>query len=293
VDATWTIGLFLAVALAVYLPVRLAVLPGSKAALDRLGVDPAIELPFLKVFHAAAALLAAVIAVAASGVGDYFQATEAIVAGITIAVGFASQDVLGNLVSGAFIVLDPEFNIGDDIRWDGREGVIEDISFRVTRIHTYDNQLISVPNSELTSRAVANPTAKDRRRLEGTFGIGYADDIDHAREVMVAAAADVEGILDRPAPAVRVAELADSYVGLEARYWVASPARADLVRIESAYAQAVKERFDAEGIEMPYPYRQLTGSVDTRPGPTGDGHGATDRRRSGVSEGSPEDPGPD
>jgi len=71
---------------------------------------------------------------------------------IVAALGFAAQDVIGNLVSGAFIVTDPKFNIGDWIRWNEREGVIDDISFRATRVRTFDNEIITVPNSNSRRR---------------------------------------------------------------------------------------------------------------------------------------------
>ncbi|MFB6104938.1 MAG: mechanosensitive ion channel family protein [Halobacteriaceae archaeon] len=187
----------------------------------------------------------------------------AISAGATIAIGFASQNLLSNLVSGALLVLDPEFHIGDWIVWNDREGIIEDIGFRVTRVHTFDNELITVPNSELTANAVVNPATKDTRRLTPQFGIGYEDDIAEARAIMLDVAEATEAIIDRPSPEVLVVDLDPSAVVLEARFWVGYPSRASLLRIESTYVQTVKERFDDAGIELPYPYRELTGSVGT------------------------------
>jgi small-conductance mechanosensitive channel len=134
----------------------------------------------------------------------------------------------------------------------------------VTRVHTFDNELITVPNSELTTNAIVNPVAKDRLRITSEFGIGYADDIDAAREILVDVASDMPGILERPAPTVHLTDLGESAVGLTVRFWIDEPAHVDFVRVRSAYSQRVKERFDAAGIEMPYPYRQLTGSIETR-----------------------------
>ena len=253
--------IFVVIMAGVYLPGRFVVVPLISQLADRANVDETIKLPLLKVAGAVFVLLGIYLAVPLSGLATTPTAVAAIGAGATIAIGFASRDILANLVSGTFIVLDPEFHIGDWIRWDGKEGIIEDISFRVTRVHTFDNELITVPNSELTASAVINPVAKDRLRITFEFGIGYDDDIDRAREILIEEAAENEDILDRPGAQARLIELANSYVGLRSQFWIADPARADFLRIRSEYAQTVKERFDEEGIEMPYPYRQLTGSV--------------------------------
>jgi small-conductance mechanosensitive channel len=248
----------------VYLPGRYLVVPGARRLLDWYGLEANIELPFLKILEAAFAVAGAFVGISLSGLGQFLTASEAIGAAATIAFGFAAQDVLSNLVSGAFIVLDPKFNIGDWIEWDDNEGIVEDISFRVTRIHTFDNELITVPNAKLAQAAIRNPVAKDRRRISYEFGIGYDDDIDRATAILVEEAGRNPNILDRPRPTVVISELAESYVGLTARFWIDQPQRTDFLRIRTTYVQAVKERFDAEGIEMPYPYRQLTGTVGTR-----------------------------
>jgi small-conductance mechanosensitive channel len=254
---------FLGALLAVYLPGHYLLVPAARRAMDYFEVDDTIELPLLKVFDVGFLLFGLFIAATLSELASFLAATEAITAAATIAIGFASQDVLGNLVSGVFIVLDPTYNIGDWIQWKDKEGIIEDISFRVTRVHTFDNELITVPNSELTTNAIVNPVAKDRLRIKSEFGIGYEDDIDRAREILVEVANAQPGIRDRPAPTVHLTDLGESAVGLTVRFWIDEPAHVDFVRVRSAYNQTVKERFDAADIEMPYPYRQLTGSIET------------------------------
>jgi small-conductance mechanosensitive channel len=257
-------GLFVVTALLIYLPGRFLVVPGARRLMDWAGTNDTFELPFLKVLHAAIAVFALFNAAVASDFSDFLQATEAVVAGATIAIGFASKDVLNNLVSGVFIVADPKFNIGDWIQWNGQEGIIEDISFRVTRVHTFNNELISVPNSELTANAVTNPVAKEHLRSTYQFGVGYESDLEDAKAIIVDEALAHPDILDRPRPSVRVQELAPSAVTLQARFWVRDPAQLDLSKVRSEYIQGVKERFDRAGIEMPYPYQQLTGSIDIR-----------------------------
>ncbi|WP_435358824.1 mechanosensitive ion channel family protein [Haloarchaeobius sp. DFWS5] len=256
-------AIFVAVVLAIYLPGRYLLLPVVKWVLDAADVDDTWELPFLKLLHAGIGVFGLFTAVTVSGLASYLAATEAITAGATIAIGFASKDVLGNFVSGVFIVVDPTYNIGDWIRWKDKEGIIEDISFRVTHIHTFDNELVTVPNSELTKNAITNPVAKDRLRVTASFGVGYDDDLDLAQEVLVEEALANEEILDRPGPTVRIRELGDSAVILDSRFWISQPARTDFVRIRSDYVEAVKARYDAAGISLPAPQRELSGTVET------------------------------
>jgi small-conductance mechanosensitive channel len=184
-----------------------------------------------------------------------------VAAALTLALGFASQDVISNLVGGVFLIGDPSFNIGDWIEWDDNAGVIEDISFRVTRVRTFNNELVTVPNSTLANTDITNPVAKDTLRVTFPFGIGYGDDIDRATDIIVEEAESHEDILDEPPTTVRLTELGSSAVVLVSRFWIGNPSRADFVKTRSEYVQTVKERFDEEGIDMPYDYRQLTGSI--------------------------------
>jgi small-conductance mechanosensitive channel len=260
---------FVGVALVLYLVGRAVVVPGVRRVLDTRGVDPTIAKPAGKLALAVVAFVAVAVAFAVAGFGDLLSSLATIAAALTLAVGFASRDIIANLVAGVFMIGDPKLRIGDWVEWNGNSGVIEDISFRVTRVRTFDNELITVPNSELTTTAVTNPVEGDRLRVRFTFGVGYDDDIDHAKSVILAEADDNEDIMDEPAPSVRVTELADSYVGIQSRFWIDDPGRSDFVRVRSEYVQAVKERCDAEAIDMPYPHQQLTGSVEV----TGTGEG--------------------
>jgi small-conductance mechanosensitive channel len=263
VEAAAGAGLFVAILLLVYLPGRLLVVPFLERIADDVPVSETVWHPFVKVTNALFALFALYLAVPLSGLATTPTTVAALSAAATLAIGFASRDALSNLVSGAFIVLDPKFHIGDWIAWNGKEGIIEDISFRVTRVHTFDNELITVPNSELTANAVTNPAAKDTRRITQELPISYEDDVGHAERVVVEVASEHEDILDRPGASVRLGELGDSALVLLARFWIANPARADVLRIQSEFVHQVTERFEAEGIEMPYPQRELSGALET------------------------------
>ncbi|MFB6094166.1 MAG: mechanosensitive ion channel family protein [Halanaeroarchaeum sp.] len=252
---------FLVALVAVILVGRLLVVPIVGRVLDRRNVSEHARRPLLRITRAVVYFVALAVAFGMAGFTGFLQSLATIAAAGTLAIGFALQDVIKNFVAGVFIYTDRPFKIGDWIEWNGNEGVVEDISLRVTRVRTFDNELLTVPNSVLTGGVIKNPVAKDRLRLQFLFGIGYDDDIDRATEIIVEEAEAHDEILDDPGVTVRLTELADSYVGLKSRFWIADPSRSDFVRTRSEYVQAVKERFDEEGIDIPYPIRTLEGDI--------------------------------
>jgi len=241
---------------------KAVVLPAVSRMLKRRGLDEHARTPIRKA--AAILVLFAAIAVAfgMAGYGNFLTSLATIAAAATLAIGFALQDVIANFVAGVFIYTDKPFRIGDWIEWDGNSGVVEDISLRVTRVRTFDNELLTVPNSNLTDGVIKNPVAKEQLRLQFLFGIGYDDDIDKATEIIIDEAEKHDEILDDPAPSVRLTELGDSSVGLKSRVWIDEPGRGDFVKTKGEYVKAVKERFDEEGINIPYPNRTIGGSLD-------------------------------
>ena len=191
----------------------------------------------------------------------------AVAAAATLAVGFALQDTLANFVAGLFIYIDRPFRIGDWIEWEAGTyaGFIEDITFRVTRVRTFDNELLTVPNALLTQNTIKNPVADDELRIQYTFGIGYEDDIEQATDIIIEEAKNHPEILDDPAPTVRMSidgALAESSVGLTARIWIGEPNRADYLGIRGDYIKTVKQHFDDADIDIPYPQVDLSGNVD-------------------------------
>jgi small-conductance mechanosensitive channel len=205
------------------------------------------------------------IAFGTAGFGSFLQSLATLAAAATLAVGFALQNVIKNFVAGIFIFADEPFRTGDWIEWEDNAGVVEDITLRVTRVRTFDNELLTVPNATLTDGVIKNPVANDKLRLKFVFGIGYDDDIDRATEIIVEEAENHPDILDDPAPSVRLVELGDSSVGLQSRIWISNPSRADFVKTRGEYVTAVKQRFDEEDINMPYPNRTIGGGLELTP----------------------------
>nr|WP_254266945.1 mechanosensitive ion channel family protein [Halorussus aquaticus] len=249
---------------AIYVVGRLTLIPLVGRFLDRRNLDSHAKKPLVKLTKFAVVFVAISVAFGFAQYGNFLTSLATIAAAATLAIGFAMQDVIKNFVAGVFIYTDKPFKIGDWVEWDGGSysGIVEDIGLRVTRVRTFDNELLTVPNSALTDGVIKNPVEGDRLRLKFLFGIGYDDDIDRATEVIVEEAEAHPDILDDPAPSVRLTELGDSSVGLQSRIWIANPSRSDYVRTRGEYVTAVKERFDEEGIDIPYPNRTLGGGFE-------------------------------
>ncbi|MBP2250774.1 small-conductance mechanosensitive channel [Halarchaeum solikamskense] len=252
---------FVVVAVVLYVVGKAIITPLANRVMDRRGLDEHAKSPLQKVVSIGIVAVSVGVAFAFAGYGNILTALATVAAAATLAIGFAMQDVIANFVAGVFIYTDKPFRIGDWIEWDGNSGVVEDISLRVTRVRTFDNELLTVPNSNLTDGVIKNPVAKDKLRVQFEFGIGYDDDIDKATEIIVEEAEKRDDILDDPGVSVRLSELGGSYVGLKSRFWIADPSRADFVKTRGEYVQAVKERFDAEGVNIPYPTRTLEGGL--------------------------------
>ncbi|MDQ2072632.1 mechanosensitive ion channel family protein [Haloarcula sp. NS06] len=253
---------FVVVFVLVYTLGKAIVLPIVDRSLKSRDLDTHARRPLKKVVSIGIVFVAISVAFGMAEYGNFLQSLATIAAAATLAIGFAMQDVLQNFVAGVFIYTDKPFRIGDWIEWDGNSGVVEDISLRVTRVRTFDNELLTVPNSNLTDGVIKNPVAKEQLRLKFLFGIGYDDDIDKATEIILEEARDHPEIMDDPEPSVRLVELGDSSVGLQSRIWIEDPNRADFVKTRAEYVKTVKERFDAEDINIPYPNRTIGGGLE-------------------------------
>ena len=241
---------------------KLLILPSVQRILGSKEFDDVVKSLGTSVVNAVIWVSAIAIGFTIAGYGAFLSAFAVFGGAIALAIGFAAQDLLGNFVAGIFILKDKPFEVGDWIQWDGNAGRVEDIDLRVSRIRTFDNERITVPNGDLANNAVTNPVAYETLRQKFVFGIGYDDDISQATDIIVERAEAHEAILDDPGPSVRLVELGDSDVGLQARWWISDPDRGDFVKVRSEYVTDVKEAFDEAGIDIPYVHRQLTGSVE-------------------------------
>ena len=261
-DAIGSAVVFVVVLVAIYVIGRAVIITLVERILESRGLEPHARKPLRKLTLLLVVFAGIAVAFGMAGYGDFLQSLATVAAAATLAIGFAMQDVIANFVAGVFIFTDKPFKIGDWIEWDGNSGIVEDISFRVSRVRTFDNELLTVPNSHLTDGVIKNPVAKGQLRLQVPFGIGYDDDIERANEIILEEAHAHPDILEDPAPSVRLTELGDSSVVLKSRVWIDDPSRSDFVKTRGEYVTGVKERFDEEGINIPYPNRTLGGSLE-------------------------------
>lgn len=174
----------------------------------------------------------------------------AIIGAIGVAIGLAAQGALSNFAGGMIILVMRPFKVGDYVETDGESGTVEDIHMFYTYIATDNNQLVMIPNGEITSGAVINYSAKPTRRLDLKFSISYNEDFEYAEDVIYDICDKHPKVLDDPEPMVRINEHGDSAIVLLCRVWTKTEdywdTRYDLL-------EEVKRRFDEEQIEIPYP----------------------------------------
>ena len=174
--------------------------------------------------------------------------------GITsVAIGFAFKDVLQNFFAGILILWRRPFIVGDEIRFGGYEGTVEEITTRSTRIKTYDGERAVLPNGDVYTNAVLVRTAYKNRRVRLSVGIGYRDSIERARSIIREVLQKTEGVLHEPGPSVLVAELAPSSVNFTVFFWTNSR-QANVIRVIDDATTAIKLALDDAGIDIPYPH---------------------------------------
>jgi small conductance mechanosensitive channel len=200
------------------------------------------------------ALVAFVVIAALSQLGIQTTSFIAIIGAAGLAIGLALQSSLSNFASGVMIIAFRPFKVGDFIEAGGVAGVVEGIQIFSTQMRTGDNKAIIIPNANITDSNITNYSAKDTRRVDMVFGIGYDDDIKKAKDVLIELINDDDRILKDPEAVVAVSELADSSVNFVVRPWVKS---ADYWGVMFDFTEAVKLRFDKEGISIPYPQQDL------------------------------------
>ena len=199
-------------------------------------------------------VLAVVVIAVLNQFGVETTSLVAVLGAAGLAIGLALQGTLSNVAAGVMLLLFRPFKVGDFIEAAGITGSVKSIGLFVTELATADNVQIIAPNSQVWGTSVKNYSHHAQRRVDLVMGIAYEDNIDQA----IAAINDVvkadERALTDPAPMVAVSELADSSVNLVVRVWCAG---GDYWPLKFDLTKALKERFDAEGISIPYPQRQI------------------------------------
>jgi small conductance mechanosensitive channel len=179
----------------------------------------------------------------------------AILAAGGLAIGLALSGSLANFGSGVLILIFRPFKSGDFIEAGGVTGVVENIHIFTTNLKTGDNKAVIVPNSQIMDGTITNYSSKETRRVDFVFGVSYSDDLDKVRSAILDVLSKDERILSEPAtPLVVVSELADSSVNFTVRVWVKT---ADYWDVFFANNEAMKKRFDQDGISIPFPQQDV------------------------------------
>ncbi len=200
------------------------------------------------------ALLVILFIVVLNQLGVQTTSFVAIIGAAGLAVGFALQGSLANFAAGVMLIIFRPFKAGDFVEAGGSMGIVEEIGIFSTIMRTADNKKIIIPNNGITGGNIVNYSAKETRRVDLVFGIGYDDDLKKAKRILEQLLQADDRVLKDPAPVVAVSELADSSVNFVVRPWVKS---ADYWAVYWDLTEKVKLTFDAEGISIPYPQQDV------------------------------------
>lgn len=183
-------------------------------------------------------------------VGIDVSGITALIASLGVGIGLAVNGALSNLAGGVLIILTRPFRIDDFIEAEGYAGTVEDIHITNTRLRTPDNKIVYIPNGSLSNDTIVNYSLQKTRRVDATFSISYTSDFKKAQQIITEICASHPMILKEPPPFVRISEHAASAILLTARVWTRNE---DYWTVKFDLLESVKERFDAEGIKIPFP----------------------------------------
>lgn len=178
----------------------------------------------------------------------------AVIGAAGLAIGLALQGSLSNFAAGVLLIIFRPFKVDDLIEAAGVLGIVEEIQIFTTQLRTRDNKTVIIPNAKLTADNLINYSAKGTRRVDLTVGVGYGDDLAKVKSVLADVLGQEDRILEEPEPQIAVSEHADSSVNLVVRPWVDA---ADYWDVRFSLLEAIKVRFDQEGISIPFPQRDV------------------------------------
>lgn len=200
------------------------------------------------------AVMAFIVIAAISRLGVQTASFVAVLGAAGLAVGLALQGSLANFAAGVLMIIFKPFKVGDFISAGGVTGGVEAMGIFTTVLKSPDNKKIIVPNAKVTSDSITNFSANDTRRVDMVAGVSYSDDLAKVKQVLEGILSGDERILKDPAPTIGLLEMADSSVNFAVRPWVKT---ADYWDVFFATQEKIKQRFDAEGISIPFPQRDV------------------------------------
>lgn len=190
----------------------------------------------------------------ASMVGIQTTSFVAVLGAAGLAIGLALQGSLANFAGGVLILLFKPYKVGDVIEAQGVIALVSEVQIFNTILKTYDNKTIIIPNGKLSNDLIVNYSTEETRLVEWVFGIGYSDDIDKAKNIIRDIVFTDDRVLEKDNPFINVSELGDSAVNIKVRARVQG---ADYWSIFFDKTEAVKKAFDEQGINIPFPQRDV------------------------------------
>ena len=216
--------------------------------LQKKKVDPTLVGFLASMLHSGLVIFVFISAISKLGVQT--ASFVAVIGAAGLAVGLALQGSLSNFAAGILLIIFKPFKVGNFVKAGGEAGVIVEVGIFTTELKTPDNVQIIIPNSTIMGSAITNVSAHPTRRIDMTLGVGYDDDLNKAKKIIEDLLAADERVLKDPVATIAVAKLGDSSVEFVIRPWVNS---ADYWSVKFDFTKAVKEKFDSEGISIPYP----------------------------------------
>lgn len=201
------------------------------------------------------ALMALVIVAALAQLGIQTASLVALLGAAGLAIGLALQGSLSNFAAGVLIILLRPFRVGEWIDAAGESGKVCSIKVFTTELRTGDNKCVIIPNARILDSNIVNHSSTGRRRIDFVFRIGYDDDLDQAKQIIIDLIRQDKRILDDPEAVVAVLSLAENSVDLMARPWTRTQ---DYWDVYFELTEGVKKAFDAAGITIPFPQRNIT-----------------------------------
>lgn len=225
---------------------------GLGRVLGRASVDSTLSGFLGNIAYAVTLVLVIMTALAAIGIPT--TSMFAVLGAAGLAVGLALKDSLSNIASGVMLIVLRPFRAGDHVVAAGQEGTVLEIRVFQTRLRAFDHRVVILPNSQITTAPIINYSALPQRRFEVSVGVGYDDDLQQARAVLLQIARTQPLVLDDPEPVVRVLNLGESSVDLQLQAFARNE---DFPEARSQLTEAVRNELIGHGLNIPYPQRDL------------------------------------
>lgn len=181
-----------------------------------------------------------------------------------VAIGFASQTSLSNVISGLFLIWEKPYAVGDVLHVGSDHGIVHSVDLLSVHLRTYNNQLVRIPNELLIKSSFTNVTRFPIRRMDIDIGVAYKEDMEKVVRILKEVADQNPYCLDEPEPLIVFKGFGDSALEFQFSPWFA---KTDYIALRNSLLTEVKKRFDQEGIEIPFPHRTLYAGEATKPFP--------------------------